>query len=341
MLYSEGFTIFENKKSGTLVQVGVIGISHKSSDLTLREKVARVCVDTLEIDHGFSHVLLTTCNRTEIYFSAQDLAETHSILLGWLRAKISVPFEHKLYSYFGIECFAHIAKVSSGLDSLIVAETEIQGQVKKAYAHACQSQVLPSCMHYMFQKALKISKAARGHLPIGSKTSLERLLFQLAHSLFEKTSSLRVLFVGNSQINRKIFHYFQQKGIINTSICTHRPTSPECIPWSELCSWPDFPLVICGTCQNNYTLHPEEILNHKAPLTRLICDLSMPRTVDPRLAQTPHILLMNLDDLGSMLVKQQNSLIQEKNLALNWLRHAVENQNILFHKKTEQKTPNL
>src|SRR5436853_2688901 len=109
------------------MRVGVVGINHKLADLKLREQLAITCLkrfgpsQSVHSDHHF--IVLSTCNRTEVYFSSDDLAMTHSYLLSILRLDVDEEFDHKLYSYFGVDCFSHLAKVASGLDSAILAET--------------------------------------------------------------------------------------------------------------------------------------------------------------------------------------------------------------------------
>src|SRR4051812_9744096 len=119
------------------MRVGIVGINHKLADLKLRERLAKACqkrFGPFQAVHGDHHfILLSTCNRTEVYFSSDDLAATHSYLLSILRTDVEEEFDHKLYSYFGTDCFSHLTRVTSGLDSAIIAETEIQGQVKTAY----------------------------------------------------------------------------------------------------------------------------------------------------------------------------------------------------------------
>ncbi len=311
------------------MQVGVIGISHRSSDLTLREEVAKACTHSLYFDYSLPLILLTTCNRTELYFSAEDLAEAHSHLLAWLRSKLSIAFDHKIYSYFGIECFTHLTKVASGLDSVIVAETEIQGQVKRAYSEASKFQSLPSCMHYLFQKTLKIAKQIREHLP--PPNSLEKTLLHIANSVFHTMEKKPILFIGNSQINRKILHYFKKRGSENCLICTRSPSSTECVPWETVHTWHKYPLIICGTHQSRYILGPETAPSQLN--TRLIFDLSMPRTVDPRLKHHPQILLMNLEDLRPHLSGPETMHAR----SMHELRSCVEKYYHLFQTKPTSK----
>src|SRR3954466_9975105 len=107
------------------MRVGVVGINHKLADLKLRETLAKACQrrfsagNSLHGNHSF--VLLSTCNRTEAYFTSYELAETHTYLLNILRQEVFEEFDHKLYSFFGSDCFAHLARVTAGLDSAIIA----------------------------------------------------------------------------------------------------------------------------------------------------------------------------------------------------------------------------
>ena len=147
------------------MKIGMIGISTKSSELPLRELLAKACPKCLggdsEAAAEYNVVLLSTCHRTEIYFSSEDLASTQTELLHVLRREIQEPFEHQIYSYFGIDCFVHLALVTAGMDSLILGESEIQRQVKMAYETACLYRALQSCLHFLFQKSLKIAQEAR------------------------------------------------------------------------------------------------------------------------------------------------------------------------------------
>src|SRR5262245_20986881 len=116
------------------MKVGVVGINHKLADLKLREQLAKncqKCFGSLRAVNEHHHfILLSTCNRTEIYFSSEDLTTTHTYLLSILRMEVEGEFDHKLYSYFGVDSFCHLTRVTLGLDSAIIGETEIQGQVK-------------------------------------------------------------------------------------------------------------------------------------------------------------------------------------------------------------------
>jgi glutamyl-tRNA reductase len=326
------------------MQIGVLGISYKSSDLPLREIVAKACQQCLANDcleaARLSVVLLSTCNRTEIYFSASDLAEAHSDLLSLLRAEMEIPFEQSFYSFFGVECFAHLAKVISGFDSAIFGETEIQRQVKIAYAAAAAAYSLTAPLHFLFQKCLKVGKEIRTHfsLPRGVPT-LESLIFELSQS------ATSFLFIGNSEINRKIISFFKTKKIDEISLCTHHISAAQEMPlftgvkliaWRELSRWQDYEIIVSGSSHSEYLLVAEQIDVQGAFKTRFIFDLSMPRTVDPKLTRHPQMHLLNIQDLGSSIALKRRDHLQDIGDAEKKLRVSVERQIGLFHLKEKK-----
>src|SRR5580704_12720984 len=101
------------------MRVGVVGINYKLADVKLREELARACHrcfsfgQNIHTKHTF--ILLSTCNRTEVYFHSEDLPEAHSCLLSILRSEVDEDFDQKLYSYFGPDCFLHLCRVTAGL----------------------------------------------------------------------------------------------------------------------------------------------------------------------------------------------------------------------------------
>lgn len=321
------------------MRIGILGINYKSSDLQLREKVARVCAHLFSNDSQVASrlytVLLSTCNRTEIYFSSDDLAETHSELLNLLREQLPLNFEHKLYAYFGSECFAHLCRVTAGFDSAIVAETEIQRQVKTAYSNAACDHRLNSEMHFLFQKSLKVGKMIRSsYLPPGGAPTLEKLIYELSRKMLHTFS---VFFVGNSEINRKMIAFFRARGIENMRLCTRGLHSAkdlakeyhlELVDWNERATWQSSEVVICGSHFTNYAITPEQL--QSACRNRVIFDLGLPRNVDPSLARHPGIRLFNIEELGNLIVAKQSIHFQGIQEAEQRLRKQMENQVALF-----------
>lgn len=335
------------------MRVGVLGINYKSSELKVREILAKtaqahVASEYLS-EHNFSYVLLSTCNRTEIYFSAEDLASAHTELLNLLRTDVDFAFEHCLYSYFGSECFSHLAKVAAGYDSVIFGETEIQGQVKQAYERACQSQRLPSCMHFVFQKALKIGKNMRSrfHLP-HLRASIEGTVHDLAGAFFHAKKP-SILFVGNSEINRKVLSHLKTKGLDNLSIATRAPAAAlstvqkygvRLLPWHELFSWTQYDMIICGTNQKEFLLKKEEAVSYTEPVSlipaSLIIDLSMPRSVDPQLGKHPQISLFNIEEINAFVDQKQKIRMEDMEELNNAMNDSIHRQFICYNERQKK-----
>ena len=297
-------------RSGCYLRVGVIGINDKTADLAFREEFARIAQKfSGERALFFRHptVLLTTCNRTEIYFSAEDLAEAHSDLLSFFRLHLSEPFEHRLYAYFNLDCFAHLSRVASGLDSAILAETEIQAQVKRAYACASDVAVLPSCIHYIFQKSLRVAKQARNSFTLekGAAT-LYGTLWRAAQQHFRDLKKTKILLVGYSEINRNFEAFLFHRGIRGVALATRSP-SDACMEgavvngYELLDSWQKFDWIVCATKSEQYLIRGEGAGHH------LIFDLSVPRVVDPKIQGAA---IWNIEQINK-LVERNRRLAEE------------------------------
>lgn len=296
------------------MQVGVIGISHKLADLKLRDQLAKCCqmcfgaLNSIQDNHYF--ILLSTCNRTEIYFYSVDLASTHTYILNILREQVQGEFDHKLYSYFGIDCLSHLSRVTAGLDSAIIAETEIQGQVKAAYELVCDYHELPSALHFLFQKAICTAKKIRSELQLGrGMPNLDHAIFQTGCHFFSKPENARILFVGASEINQKILTYLKSKKCQEITLCNRSETTArslsseyrlEVLEWHRLTEWDQYDWIIFGTKSPDYLITRQRS-DHSQFSHKLVMDLCVPRNVDPKLAQEPDITLLNIDQLNRLL----------------------------------------
>lgn len=295
------------------MRVGVIGLNHKLASLNLRELLAKACqrrfVAGLSMHGDHTCVLLTTCNRTEVYFASDDLAATHSYLLQILRHEVEDDFDQKVYSYFGHDCFLHLSRVTAGLDSAIVAETEIQGQVKAAYESAIAYLTLPSELHYLFQKALKIGKKVRAELPMGrGMPDLEHAILNTGMHLFQPNEA-KILFVGASDVNQKILGFLKSKNLHNITICNRtldrakaiaESHSVSVLEWSRLDQWHDYNWIIFGTKSQDYLITKADLPSNCIG-QKLVIDLCVPRNVEPKLARDPRITLLNIDQINRIL----------------------------------------
>lgn len=328
------------------MRVGVLGINHKLAELELRELLAKTCQRRLtpgQSTHGkHSFVLLSTCNRTEVYFSSEELADTHSYLLSILRHEVNENFDQKLYSYFGQDCLLHLCRVTSGLDSAVVAETEIQGQVKAAYEIAQEYYRLPFELHYLFQKSLGIAKKARGVLPLKpGLPDVEHAIFQTGFHFFPDLNAAKILFVGASEINEKVLEYFKSKALPNLALCNRSELAGKAmaakyqipfLEWQQISDFHHYDWIILGTKSPDFLINYDS-LPSSLERKKLIIDLSVPRNVDPSLARHPMITLLNIDQINRRLHIRQQHMQRSLNLAEKLIATAIDQQVRLYKEK--------
>ncbi len=302
------------------MRFGVIGLNNKLADLRLREALAKACHRRFSAELGWDAdhhgVLLSTCNRTEVYFCSEDLAATHTYLLRLLRADVGQDLEQKVYSFFGQECLLHLARVTTGLDSAIIGETEIQGQVRLAYEQAMSDRKLPKEMHFLFQKALKVGKQVRTSVPMSKWVpDLEHAVLSTGGALFLEPKQANLLFVGASDINNKILSFLKCKGFEKITICNRTDVrggalagchGARVLPWEQRKSWVEYDWVIFGTKAPEYVATLQDLPQGRIP-AKLVIDLSVPRNVDPAIASRG-IQLLNIDEIQATLHRRCHHL---------------------------------
>jgi glutamyl-tRNA reductase len=291
------------------MNVGILGVNYKVADLTLRDAVARAFLKRFSLTSPIENfVLLSTCGRSEIYFSHPDLAAAHSEILAILRSEITAEFEERLYSFFASDCFCHLASVTSGLDSAILGETEIQGQVRTAYEAATRLRLLSKELHQLFQKSLKIGKDVRTQFlyePFGA--GLEHAVLLAARNFFGPRLPGPLL-IGTSEINMKIARFLAKKRVMVTFCNRTRETgiaaAASCgatfIPWNDLDRlMGTFSWIIAATRCPHYVVGPHTSLGPNP----LLMDLSVPCNIAPRMGCT----LYTIDDLQNLLQERRRA----------------------------------
>lgn len=332
------------------MRVGVVGINHKLANLKLRDHLAKVCQRRFganQSTHGDHHfVLLSTCNRTEIYFCSNDLTFTHTYLLNILRNEVEEDFDQKLYSYFGQDCFLHLSRVTAGLDSAIIAETEIQGQVKSAYESSAEYTYLPEDLHYLFQKSLKIGKKLRSDLPMGrGLPDLEHAVFNTGMELFKNSLKPQILFIGASDINKKIINFINAKNTHTITICNRSLDKAKnfadtyrllTLGWDKVINWHAYDWIILGTKAPEYLCKFKDLPSHEIS-QKLIIDLSVPRNADPQLGRHPKITLLNIDQINRTLKLRRDRMNDMLFKAEHLVTKEINRQIHLFHQKEKNR----
>ena len=184
-----------------------LGINHKTAPVSLRERVT-FSPDTLDLalDSLLAQpmvqggVVLSTCNRTELYLSVEEQDNLHEALIRWLCDYHNLnedELRNSLYWHQDNDAVSHLMRVASGLDSLVLGEPQILGQVKKAFADSQKGHLKASELERMFQKSFSVAKRVRTETDIGaSAVSVAFAACTLARQIFESLSTVTVMLVG-------------------------------------------------------------------------------------------------------------------------------------------------
>jgi glutamyl-tRNA reductase len=306
-----------------------LGASHHTAPLAVREKLAldaaRVgaLAARLQQTTGVREfALLNTCNRVELYAVAHspdslaDLQDAVGAVTGCtpdeLAAAVSVRHNH--------EAIAHLFAVASGLDSQIVGETEILGQVKEAYDAALEQRWTGPVLNRVFQKTFQAAKHIRTHTGIGAgQISIATVAVDLAGRIFGELDRTRVLVVGAGEIGLKTVQAFQSRGAAAITVASRtlaRAEEAAALAGGWAASLADLPeavaaadIVASSTSSPDFILTREMVaaaIKRRPARPLFLVDLALPRDVDPAAAQLANVFLYNLDDLAA---------IAEENLA--------------------------
>lgn len=287
------------------MQFGVVGLNFKSASIELREKVAK----TLHLVDFLPCVILSTCNRVEFYFSEDGLIERQLQLFAFFREVLQEEFEPFFYSYFQQDAFFHLCQVTAGLDSALLGETEIQGQVKRAYLVAKEKRALSKSLHIAFQKALQLGKWMRLQMEL-PQDSLRGAVWRYCFERVEQLQEQHILFVGFSKTNRALLPYFFERGARYLSLCTSYSSVEEkrasIVGKEALRDWQDYDVIISAAGDS------KEYLIQGKGKGQLVLDLSVPRTVDPKIEGVVYGHLDQLPKNRMLGLEEQRELLQGK-----------------------------
>jgi glutamyl-tRNA reductase len=309
-----------------------LSLNHMTAPLPLRERVAfpaeRLLYALSDLRRRLyalvpESAILSTCNRTELYCVVSDPAEAHRALVGWL-ANGTVPAE-RLHSHLRVlpqhDAVRHAFRVASGLDSMVLGEPQILGQMKQAARHAQQAGVLGTQLHQLFQRAFSVAKAVRSQTDIGAgAVSMAAATVRLAQGVFDDLRDTRVLLVGAGEmVELAATHFAAQRPralvVANRTIeraeRIARRFCAESMRLAELprqlhrfdvlvsCTASSLPIIGLGMLQRVHRLREGKPI--------VMVDLAVPQDIEPEVGRLPGVILYDVDDLGRMMQSGMSS----------------------------------
>jgi len=322
----------------------VVGLNHRTAPVEIREKLAipetklDEALKTLVQSTGLQEtVIISTCNRSEVYalLSAdkeqKKVVEEIKNFFANYRQIARQEFEDKLYIYQDHDCLKHLFEVSAGLDSMVVGEDQILGQVKTAYLQAKQSNTTGKMFNILFQKALNLGKAVRSCTGINrGSISVGSVAVELAEKIFGNLSGKEVMIIGAGKMGEVTIKHLVSHGIKSILVTNRtysraqelaRKFSTEGITSSAV-RFDEYPayletvdIVISSTAAPGFILFKKDILpimHRRKHRALFLIDIAVPRDIEPEVNNIDNVYLYNIDDLEQIV--QTNLKEREKEI---------------------------
>lgn len=294
------------------------GINHLTAPINLRELVTfppdrakSALKELMALGAVNEAVILSTCNRVEIYSKTQDRQK----LQQWIAANLAVSIDPHWYFHEGKQAVSHIMRVASGLDSMVLGEPQILGQMKDAFNLAQEVGSIGSNLQKLFQRVFNVSKQVRTSTPIGTNPiTLGFATVTLAKRIFSDLSKRSVLLIGAGDIiELTAFHLYNQ-GIKRFIVASRSTTKAEKLArkiyghWISISEIPVYlketDIVISATMSELPILGKgavERAIKARKRKPIFMIDLAVPRDIEPEVANLEDIYLYNIDDLKKIV----------------------------------------
>lgn len=331
-----------------------IGINHKTAPVALREQVAfnaDSLVDALlslkQGDKAKEAVIVSTCNRTEIYALSEQSGDvsTADELKQWLaefHALSTSSIEQHSYTYFDDKAVQHMMRVASGLDSMVLGEPQILGQVKQAFNDAKHTGVIGNGLERLFQYTFAVAKRVRTETEIGSNAvSVAFASVQLARHIFSKLENQTVLLVGAGETIELVAQHLQEQGVSNLMVANRTLARAEglskklgarAITLAQLPSHlAEADIVISSTASQLPLIGKgmvEQALKARKNRPVFMVDLAVPRDIEAEVSELDNAYLYTVDDLQQIV--EQN--IASRQSAAETAEHMVLEQSQAYEK---------
>jgi glutamyl-tRNA reductase len=299
-------------------------LNHRTAPIDVRDRLAivpadlpRALADVAERPDVLEVVLLSTCNRTEAWTVAKDAKTGASALYSCLSEFHEVPLEETrphLYIHVGAEAIRHVFRVVSGLDSMVLGEPQIAGQVKEAFAAARNADTVGFLLDRLYQHALRTHKRVRSETQLGEgAVSVSYVAVELARKIFGDLSQRRVLVLGAGEMSELALQCLQSAGARTVHVANR--TREKAVELAarhdgQVVDWDGFPAalaeadIVIGSTGAPHPVVRQDMVREAMTRRRnealFLIDIATPRDVEPAVSDLYNVYLFNLDDLNSI-----------------------------------------
>ena len=309
------------------MSIVLVGINHKSAPVEVRERLAltedacakglRALVDGSVVREG---LIVSTCNRVEV------LAETDSEQLNdsiervkqFLSRTDSLPrsfFETQLYRHTDDEAVRHLFRVTSSLDSMVVGEPQVLGQVRRAYSIALEAGTAGRILNRLVHHAFRVAKRVRTETGIGANAvSISYMAVELGKKIFNSLEGRTALLIGAGEMAELSARHLINAGVSRVLLANRTEEGAEhlaaelggeAINFAGLSAYlAEADIIICSTAADRYLITEQmarEALSKRRNRPSFFIDISVPRNIDPAVGKLPNVFVFDIDDLESVI----------------------------------------
>src|SRR5258707_6522715 len=318
------------------MEIVLIGVNHRTATVALRERVAFSAEQALEAAEQLRSrgileetLVLSTCNRSELYGVPRELSTDSAgaveLFLASFHQLTLTDLNGSLYRNRDSHAVRHLFRVAAGLDSMLLGEAEILGQVRDAYQIALDRGETGPVLNRMFQAALEVGKRVRNETELGMRpVSVAFSGVKLAERIFGKLNNHRVLIVGAGATSEQVVRYLCDRGVKQLRVLNRTQEHAvdlaarfggEVVPWEKLPAALDWPDLIVTSVSASEPILTRGIINRAMAARgnralRLI-DLGVPRNVAFDVGEIYNTYLYNIDDLTEIVEQNKKARVAE------------------------------
>lgn len=326
----------------------LIGLNHKSAPIEIREKAAfnenklTAALAALKNYEGIEEgLILSTCNRTEIYAVSRDYARGVEYLWDFVCRALEKS-EEEIRKYFYVlrdkKAVEHLFRVSASLDSMIVGETQILGQVKDAYFKSRELNSVGRVLDGIFEEAIRVGKKVRAQTQIGKGAiSTSTAAIELSRKIFESLDNKKVLIIGAGKIGELTVKNLSSRGLKSVIVANRtlekarelaRQFQGMAIEFEGIFDGMRLSnIVICSTNAPHFIITKEnvqKVMRARNNLPLFFIDLGMPRNIEPSVNEIENVYLYDIDDLALVRDANIKERLNEANKAQQIVEHCLE-----------------
>ena len=309
------------------MSIVVVGINHKSAPVEVRERLAfteeacstglRALVDGEIVREG---LIVSTCNRVEVLAetASERLSDTIERVNQFLSRTDSLPrsfFETHLYQHTDDEAVRHLFRVTSSLDSMIVGEPQVLGQVRRAYSIALEAGTAGRILNRLVHHAFRVAKRVRTETGIGANAvSISYMAVELGKKIFNSLEGHTALLIGAGEMAELSARHLLNAGVSRVLLANRTEERAgrlaaelggETVNFAELANHlAEADIIICSTAADRYLITEQmvrEARGKRRNRPSFFIDISVPRNIDPAVGKLPNVFVFDIDDLESVI----------------------------------------